>query len=125
MYLLNPSDFLKSSAVAFSFTFHYVSIKSLLVSKGNLSYVHLHSTMYLLNQNQHYQQAILKLYLHSTMYLLNPKSDNRVNLFSSTFTFHYVSIKSKYLVEKDINLKNLHSTMYLLNLRHIHLVYIF
>ena len=56
--------------------------------------MNLHSTMYLLNLFEEGNGRVRCMYLHSTMYLLNPKSDNKVNLFSSIFTFHYVSIKS-------------------------------
>ena len=136
MYLLNPAK-VKSFATSMKFTFHYVSIKSLSAynptsdmirftfhyvsiksfsarfNKSSVSYLHstmyllnrrqefedfkkelnLHSTMYLLNQNQHYRQAIPKLYLHSTMYLLNQAVEKQ-NVMLDKFTFHYVSIKS-------------------------------
>ena len=76
------------------FTFHYVSIKSKVIAHKELSPFYLHSTMYLLNLFEEGNGRVRCMYLHSTMYLLNPKSDNKVNLFSSIFTFHYVSIKS-------------------------------
>ena len=54
------------------FTFHYVSIKSLC---GNLQmlleYKNLHSTMYLLNLALPSASIAASRYLHSTMYLLN------------------------------------------------------
>ena len=56
---------------AIKFTFHYVSIKS---QDGILSLakkLHLHSTMYLLNQLYSQQRCAGRSNLHSTMYLLN------------------------------------------------------
>ena len=56
------------------------------------------------------------LNLHSTMYLLN-----QVRVFEDLtfdeFTFHYVSIKSKFEYTPEFKIWNLHSTMYLLNLQ--------
>ena len=71
--------------------------------------------MYLLNQQLEYLTEEQIENLHSTMYLLNP-----LLLFSllyqlHSFTFHYVSIKSKKSNEEIANEVHLHSTMYLLN----------
>ena len=76
--------------------------------------MNLHSTMYLLNLEAHYQRLQASHYLHSTMYLLN-RYISKITNDEYKFTFHYVSIKSKKNVIPAIRLYNLHSTMYLLN----------
>ena len=76
-----------------SFTFHYVSIKSTEHYAYNAEHHHLHSTMYLLNQQLLYAQVYKHRHLHSTMYLLNLP----LSAYDSTTKTH------------------LHSTMYLLN----------
>ena len=53
------------------FTFHYVSIKSMLRGCRNLHYSYLHSTMYLLNRRRWWLWLVRFQHLHSTMYLLN------------------------------------------------------
>ena len=53
--------------------------------------------------------------LHSTMYLLNPNTHDKNIPSRTTFTFHYVSIKSNLIVTPTYCLQDLHSTMYLLN----------
>ena len=53
--------------------------------------------------------------LHSTMYLLNPGTVFDINN-QTTFTFHYVSIKSNPAISVSAPDFYLHSTMYLLNL---------
>ena len=52
--------------------------------------------------------------LHSTMYLLNPGTVFDINN-QTTFTFHYVSIKSNPAISVSAPDFYLHSTMYLLN----------
>ena len=53
------------------FTFHYVSIKSVKEGQGIPCWVHLHSTMYLLNLYRAKNRLSVRANLHSTMYLLN------------------------------------------------------
>ena len=114
MYLLNQVS-QKLLDLVWTFTFHYVSIKSQCQQewKWNPLYLHstmyllnpmasacaelsgsyLHSTMYLLNRHVQILAETLRKYLHSTMYLLN-HADKITKLSASSFTFHYVSIKS-------------------------------
>ena len=115
MYLLNPySEWSKAGAQ--KFTFHYVSIKSILgisrlypVPSFTFHYVSIKSYLKIC-------AAYTKPYLHSTMYLLNPATIRiRCSVFS-LFTFHYVSIKSSSTVSPFFCRIDLHSTMYLLNL---------
>ena len=71
MYLLNPDDV---TLFVFDevFTFHYVSIKSIVT----------------------WDQSYIKENLHSTMYLLNRIYVVNTTTGTAIFTFHYVSIKS-------------------------------
>ncbi len=114
MYLLKPEDVLIYS-FTYSFTFHYVSIKTSLCLLLYSCNHNLHSTMYLLKHLQ--SDVSLKdiLYLHSTMYLLKP-IDILCASISILFTFHYVSIKTYGHSSYFQNYNNLHSTMYLLKL---------
>ena len=97
-----------------SFTFHYVSIKSTEHYAYNAEHHHLHSTMYLLNQQLLYAQVYKHRHLHSTMYLLN-RANYGLYEPSNLFTFHYVSIKSRLHRTRRASHRHLHSTMYLLN----------
>ena len=111
------------------FTFHYVSIKSLNTKNITAVTFNLHSTMYLLNPSVVFTLYIKMINLHSTMYLLN-----RVSFIASMyyfiFTFHYVSIKSRWAWRCSLGIWYLHSTMYLLNLESssklltVHYIYI-
>ena len=157
MYLLKQISESKIKTTIVTFTFHYVSIKTYLNYSlyNHHYYLHstmyllklvcragqtntwkdLHSTMYLLKRGQHRRHIQSHMYLHSTMYLL--KQDNISDCYLvSSFTFHYVSIKTKrrcnrctnrlwftfhYVSIKTClrqisnkNLLDLHSTMYLL-----------
>ena len=114
MYLLNlcPRLFVYASN---SFTFHYVSIKSIVRNKHGLVVCYLHSTMYLLNHKCKVIIGTIGANLHSTMYLLNPEWLQN-NSYNGKFTFHYVSIKSSQYTMTTSTETHLHSTMYLLNL---------
>ena len=115
MFLLNQSSCAPTSTGAFIFTFHYVSIKSICQQYNLSRNLYLHSTMFLLNLMQRLNLPCIQQNLHSTMFLLNHKPMQRVELFPkdlhstmfllnpkysaifpnlSSFTFHYVSIKS-------------------------------
>ena len=74
------------------FTFHYVSINSILVKR----------------------HFLLHLNLHSTMYLLILSVSCCVRFGHNLFTFHYVSINSPASSLPADYQSNLHSTMYLL-----------
>ena len=98
-----------------SFTFHYVSISTILLIISAVATLHLHSTMYLFqlqplpaaSLQQRYlhstmylfQQSfrphlsVAKFYLHSTMYLFQLAPVQRLNNVM-LFTFHYVSIST-------------------------------
>ena len=94
MYLLNLDDLTNCPQNLWSFTFHYVSIKSIARSRTSiLTGHHLHSTMYLLNRVFLRLRGSRQRHLHSTMYLLN----------------RFVGLS------QWENMYNLHSTMYLLN----------
>ena len=97
-----------------SFTFHYVSIKSVCRYWTHFWFLHLHSTMYLLNLLSVSVAFDLNFDLHSTMYLLN-RNVTRWKHSILKFTFHYVSIKSISQVLHWLYFLHLHSTMYLLN----------
>ena len=92
MYLLNLVGLLYALKLC-AFTFHYVSIKSSISTQVYSALLHLHSTMYLLNQQVLLQMQQMILNLHSTMYLLNPDAHSG-RTHGNIFTFHYVSIKS-------------------------------
>ena len=120
-----------------TFTFHYVSIKSLIADEEQRLELYLHSTMFLLN-------PILSIYRLAkkgfTFHYVSIKSNASTSLLSSAvrftfhyvsiksqklrwetflhklFTFHYVSIKSQLARRNNRVVHNLHSTMFLLNL---------
>ena len=71
--------------------------------------------MYLLNPIAQEKLVMTYCYLHSTMYLLNPFGLIAIAFDDAEFTFHYVSIKSKYFSQRRRGYFDLHSTMYLLN----------
>ena len=118
-----------------SFTFHNVSIKTILLLFAAQITLTLHSTMFLLKlegsrqhrrggQTLHSTMFLLKpgrrrnllrniLPLHSTMFLLKPVPISKVRA-SLAFTFHNVSIKSSLPVSSTICVDPLHSTMFLL-----------
>ena len=76
------------------FTFHYVSIKSAKMLHLQKHRYDLHSTMFLLNLSSKWICAIYITYLHSTMFLLNRVRPFCITQTVRVFTFHYVSIKS-------------------------------
>ena len=86
------------------FTFHYVSIKSITHKSTYRKNRYLHSTMYLLNPGELGSSHTIYANLHSTMYLLNPDAiiSNHIRLI---FTFHYVSIKSEYRFNNHLSAK--------------------
>ena len=93
MYLLNHILSKARSNRDNTFTFHYVSIKSLVIViielenfRFTFHYVSIKSSSALL-------LLLCRTYLHSTMYLLNPGEFHYV-VTDEKFTFHYVSIKS-------------------------------
>ena len=93
MYLLKPAVRITQSQ-SLTFTFHYVSIKTYLNYSLYNHHYYLHSTMYLLKLVCRAGQTNTWKDLHSTMYLL--KQDNISDCYLvSSFTFHYVSIKTK------------------------------
>ena len=92
MYLLNPLCFTFTISIK-TFTFHYVSIKSVILLRMLSGKSNLHSTMYLLNRLLKLLDNHTQSNLHSTMYLLN----RLLMRFLLLLQWH------------------LHSTMYLLN----------
>ena len=75
------------------FTFHHVSIKTIVLSHTEIVDSHSHSTMYLLKLSQlEYIHEAYK-HSHSTMYLLKPNVEY-FDLYEEIFTFHHVSIKT-------------------------------
>ena len=87
-------DFILSMTCPIAFTFHYVSIKSIYLVNPHAGYLHLHSTMYLLNLSFHSDSRARHSF---TFHYVSIKS-KKFELFMcclGKFTFHYVSIKSK------------------------------
>ena len=97
------------------FTFHYVSIKSVLAASPYRLDIDLHSTMYLLNPMT---LVFFIAFMVFTFHYVSIKSDDALLAYSMLikFTFHYVSIKSQLSELLMVLITNLHSTMYLLNL---------
>ena len=97
------------------FTFHYVSIKSVLAASPYRLDSDLHSTMYLLNPMT---LVFFIAFMVFTFHYVSIKSDDALLAYSMLikFTFHYVSIKSQLSELLMVLITNLHSTMYLLNL---------
>ena len=83
--------------VGFAFTFHYVSINTTYRWDGLMeNHLSLHSTMFLLIRLPCEFFQIFLLPLHSTMFLLILLSDTVLVHDRIIFTFHYVSINTKY-----------------------------
>ena len=115
MYLLNPTYSLATVNVKSQFTFHYVSIKSVINFHVCRNFRYLHSTMYLLNL---FVERIYSVYTQFTFHYVSIKSHFTIRTIfgSNLFTFHYVSIKSYLTSLLMLIINHLHSTMYLLNL---------
>ena len=98
MFLLHLSHFEDVFAFPSAFTFHYVSI----TSKDLRGYrvrkeKNLHSTMFLLHHRIINENVDGHVDLHSTMFLLHLTLIFSLLLIVSVFTFHYVSITSKFV----------------------------
>ena len=116
MYLLNPSLTVIEKSNARLFTFHYVSIKSVINLHICRNFRYLHSTMYLLNLYLFSRMGCKYQNLHSTMYLLNLA--DAINILVHVLNLHstmYLLNRRQY-VPRYSSLYHLHSTMYLLNL---------
>ena len=99
MYLLNHEGF-TVWITPMEFTFHYVSIKSIVLTALLLLNLYLHSTMYLLNLLFLNMLPLDVVNLHSTMYLLNPRIATPYH-FSSLFsvflsTYHHTMLNHMY-----------------------------
>ena len=92
MYLLIPAISLFRKCFGHLFTFHYVSINSLLLTHDYYEIIKFTFHYVSINSNCHIYMYDLSAYLHSTMYLL---------------------ILS-FCIMKSLDVVNLHSTMYLL-----------
>ena len=115
MYLLNPSLTVIEKSNARLFTFHYVSIKSVINLHICRNFRYLHSTMYLLNLYLFSRMGCKYQNLHSTMYLLNLADaiNILVHVLNLHSTMYLLNHSSKGRCIKWVN--DLHSTMYLLN----------
>ena len=99
MYLLNHEGF-TVWITPMEFTFHYESIKSIVLTALLLLNLYLHSTMYLLNLLFLNMLPLDVVNLHSTMYLLNPRIATPYH-FSSLFsvflsTYHHTMLNHMY-----------------------------
>ena len=94
--------------MVYQFTFHYVSISTPSRSGFFSMNAYLHSTMYLFQRTNESDFRRRLIYLHSTMYLFQPLTPSYYVCSPVSFTFHYVSI----------------STLYILLLTHINNIYI-
>ena len=115
MYLLNLFSRLFKSITVDKFTFHYVSIKSVIIIKFEFNiykftfhYVSIKSVIIIKFEFNIYR---------FTFHYVSIKSESAVvyDIKTGLFTFHYVSIKSPEVSNRNTNNPNLHSTMYLLN----------
>ena len=97
------------------FTFHNVSINSILAASCRGWQKYLHSTMFLLIPYEKVKVKQNDLYLHSTMFLLILYTDGACSGNPGIFTFHNVSINSfSGVINALKSLWYLHSTMFLL-----------
>ena len=103
-----------ANAIYTDFTFHNVSINTLLRTCRHTFLPSLHSTMFLLIQKYNIRPESLDGSLHSTMFLLILQIDSREHQKVIDFTFHNVSINTTKRPRLCINLSALHSTMFLL-----------
>ena len=95
------------------FTFHYVSIStSIIINSTSLKIIYIPLCIYFnIRRSPAWFTAINDL--HSTMYLFQPESVLYFPYLSMIFTFHYVSISTRFLHEFCFQWFHLHSTMYL------------
>ena len=113
MYLLKPADTLLSESLL-TFTFHYVSIKTVSVYDSYKTIYEFTFHYVSIKTVSEYKEAQNEMHLHSTMYLLK-RIRHLYSLISvAAFTFHYVSIITLIFVIKNLKHSYLHSTMYLL-----------
>ena len=115
MYLLNLFSRLFKSITVDKFTFHYVSIKSVIIIKFEFNiyrftfhYVSIKSVIII-----KFEFNIYRFTFHYVS--IKSKIINAVAHEVIRFTFHYVSIKSSSLPVLLFLFRNLHSTIYLLN----------
>ena len=94
MFLLHLRSSSQNDVVMQLFTFHYVSITSLLPFRPESRRLHLHSTMFLLHPPYSRYEIYLGTNLHSTMFLLHRHVEEWARSHGNIFTFHYVSITS-------------------------------
>ena len=123
MYLLNLTGTGHSTRSA-SFTFHYVSIKSVPAVPIWSVFVNLHSTMYLLNLDGIALTNATTILFTFHYVSIKSKISHLSKITFTKFTFHYVSIKSTASLPYSPDKVYLHSTMYLLNLQYFSSIWI-
>ena len=96
MFLLNPYPYCFLTVTNFTFTSHYVPIKSNLEKNLVNIFSPLHPIMFLLNQRLINSMMQEKFSLHPIMFLLNRYQRPFVHTRQLTFTSHYVPIKSEF-----------------------------
>ena len=93
MFLLNRVEFTAKLLVN-DFTSHYVPIKSVKRANNAEGELSLHPIMFLLNRSKSKCKNDTEKPLHPIMFLLNPVKTGSVLCAESSFTSHYVPIKS-------------------------------
>ena len=103
MFLLKPSGVADPIMEAILFTFHNVSIKTLLIFDILKCDITLHSTMFLLKQKQSRKDAhVLCFFTFHNVSIKTTTKTLRISIVHH-FTFHNVSIKTSF--EDDDRLK--------------------
>ena len=101
------------------FTFHNVSINSILMFRYPYCIQYLHSIMYLLILLCEFRDAAVIFLFTFHNVSINSKSVEGVGKSLTKFTFHNVSINSVDVCQKVLHLLDLHSIMYLLILQYL------
>ena len=94
MFLLNRLAISAAPKAVIKFTSHYVPIKSTFLFIVLFLPIYLHPIMFLLNRHVNYNILVQLLYLHPIMFLLNRHILHHRSQRVTTFTSHYVPIKS-------------------------------
>ena len=125
MFLLNPYPYCFLTVTNFTFTSHYVPIKSNLEKNLVNIFSPLHPIMFLLNQRLINSMMQEKFSLHPIMFLLNPNLSHFLNF--RIVTLHPIMFLLNPIILNSIgySFTSLHPIMFLLNIKGIYKTFVF
>ena len=95
MFLLIRIGEYQCAALKHNFTFHYVSINTIMAGASMIAYIIFTFHYVSINTEELGNVLILDVSLHSTMFLLIRRAAIVTAQLVHIFTFHYVSINTK------------------------------